>query len=50
VKLLNCAAGFVLLCVTHIDVPHTKKCPNVAQAAIHIYSGWPVCVPYGQIR
>ena len=49
-SLLNCAADCVECYVsrTLTSLVHNKY-PNVAQAAIPLYSGWPMCVPKGHV-
>ena len=46
--LLNCAAGGAMLCATHILACLLHKAyPIVAQAAISLYNGRPMCVYRG---
>ena len=46
--LLNCASGGAKLYATHTRLHKTNT--NVAQAAIPLYNGRPMCVPKGYIR
>ena len=46
--LLNCASGDAMLCATPTRLRKTYT--NVAQAAIPLYNGRPMCVPKGYIR
>ena len=46
--LLNCASGGAKLCATHTRIHKTYR--NVAQAAMPLYNGGPMCVPKGYIR
>ena len=45
---LNCASGGAMLCASHTRLHKTYT--NVAQAAIPLYNGRPICVPKGCIR
>ena len=45
---LNCASGGAMLCATPTRLHKTYT--NVAQAAIPLYNGRPMCVPKGYIR
>ena len=45
--LLNCASGGAMLCATHTRLHKTYT--NVAQAAMPLYNGRPMCVPKGYI-
>ena len=44
----DCASGGAMLCATHTRLHKTYM--NVAQAAIPLYNGRPMCVPNGYIR